>query len=317
MKISDALVATDQLMLDIVKTDVPVLEEASQHIISAGGKRVRPKIMYLVYRSLGGGSLEHVIPVAAALEMVHTATLVHDDINDHAATRRGRVTINERWGRTFALLTGDYLFTKVYELMAPYQDLNVDLAKATVALVEGETLQAHAAKTNNFNQEIYKKIIAKKTASLFEAAAVLGAKLADGSDEVVHAMEGYGYYVGMTFQIVDDLLDLVGDPRITGKDGGLDVAQGKGMAALASAGGMPTNGHQYAVAVAEAEDIEHDADPMLALRRRLYDGGAVEAGRLMAKDVAKRARKKLRALPDNEYRDELEEVIDLVLNRES
>lgn len=316
MKISQAILATDQMMLDVVKSDVPVLEEASQHIISAGGKRVRPRIMFLTYKAFGGDDLERVVPVAAALELVHTATLVHDDINDHASTRRGRVTINERWGRTFALLTGDYLFTKVYELMAPYEALNVDLAKATVALVEGETLQAHAAKTNNFNQEIYKKIIAKKTASLFEAASVLGAKLAQANTDEVEAMQRYGYYVGMTFQIVDDMLDLVGDPRVTGKGTGLDAAQGKGMAALASAASN-TNGHTYGVAVAEPEIVaDEEDDPLLGLKRKLYSGGAVEAGRLMASNLAGKARKSLRQLPDSDYRTELNEIVDLVLKRD-
>ncbi len=316
MNISDAIVATDQLMLDVVKTDVPVLEEASQHIISAGGKRVRPRIMFLVYSSLGGENLERVVPVAAALELVHTATLVHDDINDHASTRRGRVTINERWGRTFALLTGDYLFTKVYELMSPYKDLNIDLAKATVALVEGETLQAHAAKTNSFNRETYEKIIAKKTASLFEAASVLGAKLAEGNDKQIEAMKRYGYYVGMTFQIVDDMLDLIGDPRVTGKGVGLDAAQGKGMAALATAVAGGGNGHQYGMAVAEPHENIDEEDPVLALRRKLLDGGAVQAGKVLAANLASKALKKLKVLPDNNYRDELAEIVDLVLNRD-
>src|SRR5205085_9772011 len=122
---------------------------------------------------------EKAVPLSAAIELVRTATLVHDDINDHGTTRRGRVTVNERWGRTFALLTGDFLFTKVYELMAPYKDLNIALAEATVALVEGETLQASAVKDNNFTREVYYRIIALKTAALFKASASLGAQLAD------------------------------------------------------------------------------------------------------------------------------------------
>jgi geranylgeranyl pyrophosphate synthase len=146
---------------------VEVLGEAGRYILEAGGKRIRPRLLLLAYEAAGGKNLDRVIPVAAAVELVHTATLVHDDINDHGSMRRGRPTVNARYGRTLALLIGDFLFTKVYELMAPYEDLNVVFAATTVALVEGETLQAWAAKTNNLNRETYARIIAKKTAVLF------------------------------------------------------------------------------------------------------------------------------------------------------
>src|SRR5574341_1567798 len=158
MILEQALQATDQLMWDVVQSEVEVLEESSRHILAAGGKRIRPRLLFLSYQIIGGTDLERAVPVAAAVELVHTATLVHDDINDHGTMRRGRVTINERWGRTFALLTGDFLFTKVYELMAPYRDLNVILSEATVALVEGETLQASAVKEDNLSRQVYFEI---------------------------------------------------------------------------------------------------------------------------------------------------------------
>jgi len=317
MRIEEALKATDQLMLDAVESDVAVLQEASQHIIGAGGKRVRPRIMYLAYQSVGGGDdLDRAIPVAAAVELVHTATLVHDDINDHATTRRGRVTINQQWGRTFALLTGDYLFTKVYELMSPYKDLNITLAAATVELVEGETLQAAAAKDGNLNQETYQEIVAKKTASLFKAAAKLGAELADADAEYVEALGKYGFYVGTTFQIVDDLLDLIGDPRVTGKDAGLDLAQGKGVGSvIANANGRKRNGHGN-IALAEPDvRVGDEHDPILDLRRQLFHAGAVEKGRMMASLVAQKARDALTPLPDSEAKEGLFDVVELVLNR--
>ena len=128
MELGQALRAVDDLLLSIVDSEVLVLQEASRHIISAGGKRIRPQVMFNAYLAAGGTNLSQAVPVAAALELVHTATLVHDDINDHGHVRRGRVTINDKWGRTFALLTGDFLFTKVYQLMAPYADLNITFA---------------------------------------------------------------------------------------------------------------------------------------------------------------------------------------------
>ena len=175
-------------MFDVVDSQVAVLRDASRHILSAGGKRVRPRLVLLAYAAAGGNDPSSAAPVAAAVELVHTASVVHDDINDHGIVRRGRPSVNAIWGRTFALLTGDFLFTKVYELMAPYKDLNIILADATVALVEGETLQASAVKENNFTREVYYRIIALKTAALFRAAGELGARLADGAAEHVEAL---------------------------------------------------------------------------------------------------------------------------------
>ena len=179
LSITDSITAVEQILQDVVDSDVEVLRQASQHIISSGGKRIRPRLALLAYLAAGGADPLEAVPMAAAIEMVHTATLVHDDINDHSLTRRGKITVHARWGRTFALLTGDYLFTKVYELMAPYGgDFNVTMADACIKLVEGETLQAAAAKSGMMDRETYKSIIARKTASLFEAGARMGGQLA-------------------------------------------------------------------------------------------------------------------------------------------
>lgn len=316
MRLEEAVQATDVLMYAAVKSDVKVLEEASRHIITAGGKRVRPRVLFLSYQAVGGKNLAEVIPLAAAVELVHTATLVHDDINDHGHVRRGRVTVNERWGRTFALLTGDFLFTQVYSLMAPYGDLNKVLAEATVALVEGETLQAAAAKEDNLNREIYQQIVAKKTASLFRASALLGATFAGGEKKIVDALGDYGFYLGLVFQVTDDLLDLTGDPRLTGKEVGIDVAQGKGVASayIHERGG---NGqHRVMEQVAEASELDvNGEDPFLAIKRRLIAGGAVEEGTKMSQFLASQARSALSLTPSNASQQELERLIDQVLNR--
>jgi geranylgeranyl pyrophosphate synthase len=153
MNYEQAFRAVEQKMFDVVDSDVEVLRDASRHILKAGGKRMRPRMTLLAYKAVGGQDIDSVLPIAAAVELVHTATLVHDDINDHGTTRRGQQTINAIWGRTFALLTGDFLFTKVYELMSPYKDLNIVFAQMTSALVEGETLQAAAAKAGNYRQK--------------------------------------------------------------------------------------------------------------------------------------------------------------------
>jgi geranylgeranyl pyrophosphate synthase len=302
-------------MLDIVASDVPVLRDASEHIISAGGKRVRPRVLFLAYQAVGGTDLERALPIAAAIELVHTATLVHDDINDHGKVRRGRTTVNEKWGRTFALLTGDYLFTKVYSLMAPYGDLNVSFAEATVALVEGETLQAAAVKNNTLNRETYQQIVAKKTASLFRAGAMLGAQLAGAEQPYVDALGEYGFFLGLAFQIVDDLLDIIGDSTLMGKEVGVDVGQGKGVT-LAYDAGNGNLGEATGVLVAELDD-EDVSDPFQAIKRKLIEGGAIEEGKKMAEALIAQANQALDRLPPGPAVDGLRDLAAFVLERQT
>lgn len=309
-EIQQGLNAIEEKLRAIVASDVELLQDAGLHIITSGGKRLRPRMALLAYLAAGGTNLQEVIPMAAAVEMVHTATLVHDDINDHSATRRGKITVHEKYGRTFALLTGDYLFTKVYEMMAPYpSEFNVIMASATTRLVEGETLQAAAAKAGNMDRETYKKVISRKTASLFEASARMGAMLAGGSAEIVNALADYAYNLGLTFQIVDDILDIIGDPETLGKPIGTDLAQNRGVMMVKN-GGVPEQA-ETVTAVAEAED-----DPVARMLENLRNSGAVEIARMQAQEVAERARQALKIVPPSEAKTELEEIIELVLNRD-
>lgn len=297
--ISVGMNAVEMQMQTIIASDVTVLQEASKHILAAGGKRVRPRLALLVYMACGGQDVQSVAPVAAALELVHTASVVHDDINDHGVVRRGRPSVNAIWGRTFALLTGDFLFTKVYELMAPYQDLNIVLAEATVALVEGETLQAVAVKENRLNRATYFDIIARKTAALFKAGGILGARMAGAAGEVVDAVAQYGYNVGLAFQIIDDILDLTADSDTLGKTSGIDVDQGRGLA----------------VAYSDADEPVK-SDPMEIFKQRLLQGDAIQEGRRQAEMLVKSAIQMLDVLPASPERDALEELANLIVSRE-
>ncbi|PID85650.1 MAG: hypothetical protein CSB13_07115 [Chloroflexi bacterium] len=302
--------AIEDQLVSIVRSDISVLEDASLHIVTSGGKRVRPRMVLLSYLAAGGTDLDAVVPMAAAMEMVHTATLVHDDINDHSLTRRGKVTVHAQWGRTFALLTGDYLFTKVYELMAPYGvEPNVIIADACTRLVEGETLQAAAAKSGSMDRETYKQIISLKTASLFEASGRLGALFAGASEVTVEALAQYAYNLGLTFQIVDDILDIVGDAEAMGKPTGLDISQNRGVA-MAQNGG-----EEGATAVAELP-VEEETDPFKRMMQSLRESGAVDVARMQAEKMAGRAREALNRVPPSAARDELEGLIDLVLDRD-
>jgi geranylgeranyl pyrophosphate synthase len=307
MMIPAAMQEVERIMFDVVNSDVTILHDASRHILDAGGKRVRPRLVMLAYAALGGTDFLHVAPVAAAIELVHTASVVHDDINDHGVVRRGRPSVNAIWGRTFALLTGDYLFTKVYELMAPYKDLNVILAEATVALVEGETLQAAAVKDGNFTRDVYYQIIARKTAALFRAAGRLGAKLAGGTDEEADAIGQFGFNVGLAFQVIDDILDLTADAAQIGKTAGIDRGQGKGIAVAYQNG----NG----VAVAEATAI-NSSDPMATIKQKLLQGDAIAEGRVYARQLVESAVALLDALPSTSARQDLGDLARHVADRD-
>ncbi len=292
--------AVETRMLAVVDSSVTVLRDASQHILEAGGKRVRPRLVILAYLASGGADPTAVADVAAAVELVHTASVVHDDINDHGVLRRGRPSVNAKWGRTFALLTGDFLFTKVYELMSPYKDLNIDLAEATVALVEGETLQASAVKEKNFTRAVYTQIIALKTAALFRAAGKLGGKLADATDRQAEALGNFGFNIGIAFQIIDDVLDLIGDEQQIGKTAGLDVEQGRGFAA------------------ADVEDAA-TVDVMNTIKAKMLKGDSLEdtidKARQQARQFIDMAINELDALPESDAKDGLIDLAHMVIDR--
>lgn len=307
MTIEQAMQTVENIMFEVVNSDVITLRDASHHILEAGGKRVRPRLLMMVYSALGGVDFKYAAPVAAAIELVHTASVVHDDINDHGIVRRGRPSVNAIWGRTFALLTGDFLFTKVYELMAPYKDLNIDLAEATVALVEGETLQAAAVKEKNFTRQAYYKIIARKTAALFKASASMGAKLAKSDTNIVEALGHYGYNVGLAFQIIDDVLDLTADSEQLGKTSGIDVAQGRGYA-VAYAGNGQANGG------AAVADIVVD-DPMYEIKQKMLMGDAVEEARMQATGLIQVAVAHLADLPESTVKHDLFDLAYKVVDR--
>jgi geranylgeranyl pyrophosphate synthase len=321
--IQKGMEAVETTLLGVVDSEIELLNDASRHILTSGGKRLRPQVALLSYLAAGGENLAEAVPMATAIEMVHTATLVHDDINDHSLVRRGRPAVHARWGRTFALLTGDYLFTKVYQLMAPYDPgYNIIMADACSELVEGETLQAATAKAGRMDRETYKRIVSLKTASLFDAAARMGAMLAGAEDSVVHALACYAYHLGIAFQIVDDVLDITGDPETLGKPVGSDLVQQRGV--LASQGDGATNGrsllslHQDIAATqpAIALEAETGVDPVQQMMNRLRHSGAIELARLQAIEMAERARKALDAVPPSAARDELEALVDMVLERD-
>jgi len=300
--VASALEAVENAMFDVVNSEISILRDASRHILAAGGKRIRPRLLSLAYLACGGLNVERVGAPGAAVELMHTASVVHDDINDHGVLRRGRPSVNAVWGRTFALLTGDFLFTAVYQLMAPYKDLNVLLARAATALVEGETLQAQAVKENNFTRETYARIIALKTAALFQAAGEIGARLANASPEVVDAIAQYAYSLGMAFQIVDDILDVVGDEAKLGKTAHIDAEQGRGFVSIKES--------------QSSNDNHNSGDIMDSVKRKLMEGNRLQEARDQARAFIEMAIAQLHILPPSDARQELIDLAYNVVNRD-
>ena len=298
--IDAAIDAVERVMLNVVNSQVTVLREASKHILSAGGKRVRPRLSILSYMALGGTDYEYAAPAAAAIELMHTASVVHDDINDHGVLRRGRPSVNAKWGRTFALLTGDFLFTSVYQLMAPYGTLNKILADAATALVEGETLQAEAVKNGDFTRSKYAEIIALKTAALFQAAGELGARLADATAQQIEAIQAASYNIGLAFQIVDDILDIIGDEATLGKTAGIDIEQGRGFVSA------QTNGHKTG----------NGADAFESVKSKLMQGEYLEEARMQAKGLVEMAIMQFNTLPESPARSALIDLANQVVDRD-
>ena len=294
LDLRDSLAAVESRLREVTNSEVPVLREASAHLLDAGGKRLRPRLTLLSLLAAGGDNLTAAVEVAAAVELVHSASVVHDDINDHGLLRRGRPSINAVWGRTFALLTGDFLFTKVYELMAPWGELNVLLSKATVALVEGETLQASAVASNSLNRDTYLRIISLKTAALFRAAAAMGAHLATDA-HLAPSFGEYGYHVGMAFQIIDDILDLTSNDETLGKTVGRDRQQGKGYAAA------------------------YNGNDLDIFKRKLLEneGAAIVTGRAYAAKMIEHAEAAIRPLPESPAKESLLQLARFILERES
>lgn len=217
----------DEKLHAVVASEEQKLTEASLHVIDAGGKRIRPIVTILSYKSLGGDDLEKIINIAAGFELIHSATLVHDDINDGGTMRRGRPTVYKKFGLHNAIVTGDFLFVKAFSLGGMF-DKNVvsTTSDACARLAEGEIMQARFKHTREMTVERYLKIMERKTAEPLRAGAMVGAYLAGGTNEEIQSLGSFGLNLGIAFQIVDDILDFVGDEGKTGKTPGTDLREG-------------------------------------------------------------------------------------------
>ncbi len=228
-----AAVASDfdrvnQLILDSLSSHVPLVEEISGYLIDAGGKRLRPLLVLLAANACGYHEKQH-ITLAAVIEFLHTAMLLHDDVVDASDLRRGRKTVNATWGNPASVLVGDFLHSRAFEMMVEIGDIRVMeiLSHATNTIAEGEVQQLTNVRNPDITEQSYMEVITRKTAMLFEAAAHSGAVLAGATAAQEDALRRYGLHVGLAFQLVDDVLDYQGTTDDLGKNVGDDLAEGK------------------------------------------------------------------------------------------
>ena len=220
--------AVDDLIRTNLASHVPLVEEISSYLIEAGGKRLRPLLVLLSARACGYQGQEHV-KLAVVIEFLHTAMLLHDDVVDESEMRRGRKTVNAEWGNSPSVLVGDFLHSRAFELMVEIGNIQIMqiLSKATNVIAEGEVQQLCCIRNPKTTEAEYLEIITRKTAKLFQAAAHSGAVLAKADERSETALRDYGLHLGLSFQLIDDLLDYEGDASTMGKNVGDDLAEGK------------------------------------------------------------------------------------------
>ena len=293
----------------------PRIPEVTAHLVDAGGKRLRPMLTLAAAHLCGYEGPFH-INLAATVEFIHTATLLHDDVVDESGQRRGRPTANLLWDNKSSVLVGDYLFSRSFQLMVETGSLRVldILSNASATIAEGEVLQLTASQDLATTEEIYLQVVRGKTAALFSAATEVGGVIADAPEAHVRALYSYGDALGIAFQIVDDLLDFQGDTGATGKNVGDDFRERKLTLPLIKA-----------VAHADAEERafwvrtiekgrQEDGDLETALSL-LHKHGCLEDTAQEARMWANRARAALEPLPDHDIRTMLSDLADYVVER--
>ena len=305
----------DALIRARLASDVPLIPALGEHLVSAGGKRLRPLLTVAAAR-LCGGAGENGQRLAAAVEFIHTATLLHDDVVDGSKLRRGKVAAHLIWGGAASVLVGDFLFARAFELMVETGSLGAlnILARASRVIAEGEVLQLTRAHDLDLDQATYLQIIRGKTAELFAAAAEAGALVAGGRGAEVRALSAYGLKLGLAFQLTDDALDYGGASETLGKNAGDDFREGKVtlplLLAIARSGGREADFWRRAVGDRE----QGEADFRRARELVVRSGGLVDTLAL-AQTYADQAKGELRLFPRNDWRGSLEALADFAVRR--
>jgi octaprenyl-diphosphate synthase len=303
----------NQIINEQLHSDVPLVEKIGQHIIESGGKRMRPLLVLLAAKSLNYKEKDHAL-LASIIEFLHTATLLHDDVVDISEQRRGKTTANAKWGNAPSVLVGDFLYSRAFEMMVQLGSLPIMkiLSNATCVIAEGEVLQLMNVKNPDVSEQKYMNVIQGKTAMLFEASSHSGALIAQARPEQAEALRLYGHHVGMAFQLVDDVLDYVGDPKELGKDVGDDLAEGKPTLPLIYAMQNAKTEHAQLIRQAIRKGGTEDLAPIIKIVQQC---GAIDYTNNLAREHVIKAKQAIHALDDTPAKKALASLADLAVER--
>lgn len=295
---------------------VDAVTAISRHLQASGGKRLRPLLVLLTAKALGAPG-DAAVRMAAVVEIVHTATLVHDDVIDEAETRRGRPSTNQKWGNPVSVLAGDWLYMQAFNLTLrerkfPMLDLLIEL---TQTMVEGELIQNDLVGRVDLTEQEYMDLVHRKTAFLFSVCCRFGAMLADGGDEAEARVGDYGWNLGMAFQLIDDILDFSATEAVLGKPVGNDLREGKVTLPLILALGRATDAEREMVAQV-VRDESYDNVSAEAIREILTRYGTIDTARARALEFTEKALGELAGLPETPYKRALESIVDWVVDRD-
>lgn len=298
-----------------LQSEVALVSQVSQYIIAAGGKRLRPSLLLLMCGALGYTG-EQRFNLAAVVEFIHTATLLHDDVVDESTLRRGRATANESFGNAASVLVGDFLHSRAFQMMVDADDMRVMqiMSEATNVIAEGEVQQLMNTHDASLDEAGYLRVIRSKTAKLFEASARLAAVLAKSSPEIEQSCAEYGQALGTAFQVIDDVLDYDGDVSEMGKNLGDDLREGKVTLPLIIAMQRGTEAERATIREAIETGGTEQTGAIIAL---VQQTGALQVTRDAAAAEAQRALDALQKLPKNLYSNALEQLASQLLSRRS
>ncbi len=309
--VADELESVETRLGEVLSSREPRMTEIADHLISAGGKRVRPMVTLLGFRACGGSVAIDAVDVAVALELIHSASLLHDDIIDENDTRRGRASARSKYGIAHTLVAGDFLFSRAFQICGRFDAEQINwAAEACIALTEGEIMQSRFRNNPEVTLDDYLEIVYRKTASLFEQGARISAALARPQDPSwVDAIANCARHVGLTFQIVDDVLDMTADESDLGKPVGLDIREGNPSLPIVLA---IAEDRELADLFAAESLSDGEVGAVLARIRR---SGVIEDCQRLAIEHARAAQQALAPLPDTAYRDSLCALIEQLITR--
>ncbi len=305
--------AVDQVIHQRLSSDVALVNQLSHYIVNSGGKRLRPLLTVLSARIFNyQGDLHHLL--AAIVEFIHTATLLHDDVVDESDLRRGNKTANALFGNAASVLVGDFLYSRAFEMMVEVNDMRVMqvLASTTNVIAEGEVMQLMNVHDAETTEQQYMEVIYCKTARLFEAATQLGAILCNRGEKEEQAMAAYGRYLGTAFQLIDDVMDYSSSSEQMGKNVGDDLAEGKPTLPLIYAMQKGTDEQRAVIKTAIEQDGTDEIDQVQAI---IQQTGALKYAEKMATTQAQLAIEALACFPDSEYKTLLEDIARLSVHR--